>query len=181
MKKELNNTFSIITPSFNQGQFIEETIKSVLSQEGSFYIDYIIADGGSRDKSIEIIKKYDKDLKNNTYPIRCKGISFRWWSKPDKGQSYAINQGFKIARGSILAWINSDDYYELGAFKFIFNKFNENPKVDLIYGDCYEINKNSKELRTFKQINFKEMAREGCLIFQPSTYFTKRILKRVGT
>ena len=91
--------FSIVTPSYNQGKYIEETIKSVISQEGDFSIDYVIADGGSTDNSVEIIKKYSKLLNDGRYPIKCNDIKFRWWSKKDRGQSDAINQGFNSTDG----------------------------------------------------------------------------------
>ncbi len=172
---------SIITPSYNQGQFIEDTIKSVLDQEGDFFIDYIIADGGSTDNSVEIIKKYDELLKNKKYPIRCKGIEYRWWSRKDNGQSNAINQGFKVAKGDILAWINSDDFYELGVLDFIIKKFKENPDTDLIYGDSYLIKENTKKktLMKSRQVDFKTTLKRN-FIYQPSTFFTKDIIKKIG-
>jgi len=181
----MNNIITIVTPSLNQGRFIEQTINSVLSQEGDFFIDYIIADGGSTDNSVEIIKKYDRLLKNKKYPIKCKGISYRWWSKPDKGQSNAINQGFKIAKGDILAWMNSDDFYEPGAFDSVVKKFKENPDIDLIYGDVYRINNtkpnNPKMLQRSRQGNFSDFNYGmGFKICQPSTFFTKRIIDKIG-
>ena len=94
---------SVITPSYNQGEFLEETIRSVLLQ-GYPDLEYIIIDGASTDHSVEIIKRYEPWL---TY----------WESEPDRGQSHAINKGFRRARGEILAWINSDDPYVPGAFR----------------------------------------------------------------
>ena len=176
----MNNTITIVTPSLNQGQFIEQTIKSVLSQEGDFFIDYIIADGGSTDNSVEIIKKYDKLLKTKKYPIKCKGINCRWWSRPDKGQSNAINQGFKIAKGDILAYINSDDYYEPRALKVTLKKFKENPDIDLIYGDGYKVKDKTKKLKKTIPGTFNDFLRRKIYIFQPSAFFTKNIIQRVG-
>ena len=111
---------SIVTPSYNQGKFIADTIESVISQEGDFYIDYIIMDGASRDNSIEVIQSYSEKL--NRCPVvftqgnaefrkygNCKGVSYRWISEKDTGQSNAINKGYKIAVGSIFNWLNSDD------------------------------------------------------------------------
>lgn len=96
---------SIVTPSYNQGQFIEETIRSTLLQ-GYPNLEYIIIDGGSNDNSVEIIKKYEKFL---TY----------WVSEKDRGQSHGINKGLDIATGNILCWLNSDDYFLPNAFKDI--------------------------------------------------------------
>jgi len=186
MKKKSNNTITIVTPSLNQGAFIEQTIQSVLSQEGDFFIDYIIADGGSTDNSVEIIKKYEKLLNTKEYPVKCMGIEYRWWSRPDKGQSHAINQGFEIAKGDVLAWINSDDYYEPGAFDYIAGKHRANPNIDLFYGDMYlidAINKDKKTIKKTRQGNFKEMTtlnNKDWYIYQPSTFFTMKIIKKIG-
>jgi glycosyltransferase involved in cell wall biosynthesis len=101
--------FTVITPSFNQGQFVEQTIDSVLSQKG-VDVEYIIIDGGSNDGSQEIIRKYTKHL---SYFV----------SEPDHGQSHAINKGLKLATGDIVNWLNSDDYFEPDALKTIQEAF----------------------------------------------------------
>lgn len=174
--------FSIVTPSYNQGLFIEQTINSVLSQEGDFFIDYIIADGGSTDNSVENIKKYDDLLKKGLYPIKCKGVEFRWWSKKDKGQSDALNQGFKIAKGEILAWINSDDYYEPGAFQKVLTIFNNKPNTDLVYGSCYFLHENTGK-KAFSEVmltDFNDLLLMGCHINQPSVFITNGAMKDFG-
>ncbi len=178
----MNNTITIITPSLNQGQFIEQTINSVLSQEGDFFIDYIIADGGSTDGSVEIIKKYDELLKTKKYPVKCRGIEYRWWSKPDRGQSHAINQGFAIAKGDILAWINSDDYYMPDVFSLVARIYKKNPDTDLIYGDGCVVNEsaNKKKIATYSSVSLEKLLQGKCYIFQPSTFFSKKILNKVG-
>src|SRR5262245_45147166 len=109
--------FSIITPSYNQGQFLGETIESVISQSGAFSIDYIIVDGGSTDNSVDIIRQYDERLHRGGWPVKCQGISYRWVSEQDKGQADALMKGFLMAKGNIFAWVNSDDTYIPGALQ----------------------------------------------------------------
>ena len=83
-------TFTVVTPSYNQGEFIEDTIRSILSQKGDFYIEYIIKDGLSTDDSVDIIRKYDTLLSEKKYNVQCKGVSYHWESKKDNGQADAI-------------------------------------------------------------------------------------------
>ena len=112
---------SIITPSFNQGRFLEETILSVLKQ-GYEPLEYIVIDGGSSDESVSIIRRYEDKL---AY----------WISEKDRGQVHAINKGIERATGDILAFINSDDVYLPGAFNAVMTFFAENPKSEWVCGD----------------------------------------------
>ena len=112
---------SIITPSYNQGEFLEATIKSVIDQ-GYPNLEYIIIDGGSTDNSVEIIKKYEKHL---AY----------WVSEKDKGQTDAINKGLWKSTGEILGWINSDDIYVDGTFNKVIKAFQAHPKHIVVHGD----------------------------------------------
>lgn len=112
---------TIVTPSYNQSQYIEETIRSVLLQ-GYPNLEYIIIDGGSTDGSVEIIKKYEQWL---TF----------WVSEPDKGQSHAINKGFAMSSGDIMAWVNSDDYYAPNAFFSVVVAFIQN-RTEWVAGRC---------------------------------------------
>ncbi len=127
--------FSIVTPSYNQAAFIGETIESVISQAGEFEIEYFVMDGGSSDGSIEVIKKYADLISAERWPIKCRGISIKWYSQKDKGQSDAINQGLRQATGDIFSYINSDDLYCPGAFERIAKEFSDRPEADFIYGD----------------------------------------------
>lgn len=134
-------TFTIVTPSFNQGQYIETTINSVLMQEGDFYIDYIIMDGGSSDNTVSIIKAYDDLIKTGRINIRCRGINYLWQSAKDNGQYHAINKGFTLSSGQIMGWINSDDIYLPGAFKTIAMVFQRFPEVNWITANSTRIDK----------------------------------------
>src|ERR1051325_2361432 len=126
---------SIVTPSYHQARYIEETIQSVLSQDYP-QIEYIIVDGGSTDGSVNIIKKYEDQL--------------AWWtSEKDEGQTDAINKGFARAKGDILAWINSDDTYEPGAVTAAAQYLHEHPDVGMVYGDCNYIDRSGNIIGKF--------------------------------
>jgi glycosyltransferase involved in cell wall biosynthesis len=157
---------SIITPSYNQGQFIEETIRSVLLQ-GYPNLEYIIIDGGSTDNSVEVIKKYERWL---AY----------WVSEPDKGQSAAINKGWKKSTGEILAWLNSDDLYFPHALNTIVKYFSMNPDSLVVYGNCDVLAKNGKRIDSIRNVPFNAYR---LLYFnyipQPSLFLRKRIFDKV--
>ena len=110
---------SIVTPSYNQGQFIEETIRSVLLQ-GYPNLEYFVIDGGSKDNTVEIIKKYGKWLTH-------------WVSEPDKGQAHAINKGLERASGAVAAYLNSDDFYLPGALEHVGKTYTK-PSFDVLVG-----------------------------------------------
>jgi len=112
--------FTIVTPSYNQGKYLEKTILSVLEQ-GYPNLEYIIIDGGSTDESVAIIKKYADRL---AY----------WVSEPDRGQSHAINKGFERATGDIFGWLNSDDWYHPGALQAVAEAFASNPEAGAVVG-----------------------------------------------
>lgn len=127
---------SVITPSYNQGKFLEETILSVLNQNYS-NLEYIIIDGGSMDNSVEILKKYDDR------------ISY-WVSEPDGGQTQAINKGFRIATGDLVCWMNSDDIYFQNAFRLISASYSKNQdKYDVYFGDKVNIDKHGNVIKHF--------------------------------
>jgi glycosyltransferase involved in cell wall biosynthesis len=112
---------SIVTPSFNQGRFLEETLLSVFNQ-GYDNLEYIVVDGGSTDNSVEIIKRYEDRL---AY----------WVSEKDRGQVHAINKGIERVTGDIFAFINSDDVYLPGTFKAVINYFEQHPQCEWVCGD----------------------------------------------
>ena len=110
---------SVITPSYNSGSYIRDTIESVI-QQGSFNLEHIIIDGGSDDDTVSILGEY-RHLK--------------WRSEKDEGQSDALNKGFSISRGEIIGWLNADDIYAPGAIQVAVETFATNPKVDFVCGD----------------------------------------------
>lgn len=174
--------FSIITPSYNHEKYLEETIKSVISQTGNFEIEYIIMDGGSTDKSLNILRKYDRLLKNN------KKIKFIWKSERDQGQSDAINKGLKISSGDIIAYINSDDFYSPNSFKHIISLFNKNKDVGFVYGRCRIVNEKGKEIRKIikwyrtligRRYSYKKLLTEN-FIPQPTTFWRRRVYEEFG-
>ena len=176
-------TISIITPSFNQGQFIEDTIKSVLIQDGDFRIEYLIIDGGSTDNSLEIIKKYDNLLKEGAWQVKCQSIDYKWISEKDRGQTDAINKGFKMATGDIVAWINSDDYYFPGVLNRVAELFRRDLNVDVLYGDCVFVDEKGQFLRYFTEVedfNIHRLLNYSDYIMQPTTFFKRSALEKVN-
>ena len=158
---------SIVTPSLNQGKFIEETIRSVLLQ-GYPNLEYIIIDGGSTDDSVEIIRKYSAWL----------GY---WISEPDSGQSHAINKGWKRASGEILAYLNSDDIYLPGSVITAEKLLAEHPDVSMIYGGCNYIDEQNRITGAFygEEFDIKQMF-FNYIVPQPAVFFKKIVLDKVG-
>jgi glycosyltransferase involved in cell wall biosynthesis len=132
--------FSIITPSFNQADFIEETIRSVIYQAGCFDLEYIIMGGGSPDGSVEIIKHYSSFIAGPHFKPRCNNLSFTWRSEKDSGQSKAINKGFTKATGDIINWLCSDDLLAPGALQTYTDFFARNPNTHAVTANSYRIN-----------------------------------------
>ena len=172
---------SIITPSYNQGKFLAETIESVISQEGDFLIDYIIVDGGSTDDSVDIIRRYDALLQHEKWPVSCRGITFRWLSECDKGQTDALLKGFRMAEGNILAWLNSDDTYLPGALHAVAGFFHDNPDTGLLYGDAHYCDAEGKIIGIYRteEFDFNKLAWFN-FICQPSAFFRRDVFEAVG-
>ena len=128
-------TFSVVTPSYNQARFIEQTLESVLTQEGPFRIEYFVMDGGSTDGSVEIIRRFAEGVASGALKPRCAGVVMAWASGPHAGQSHAITEGLRRASGDVASYINSDDLYAPGAFLRVAAEFEARPEADFIYGD----------------------------------------------
>lgn len=166
----MNNSplVTIITPSFNQAPYLEETINSVLGQTYP-HIEYLIMDGGSSDGSVEIIKRYQNKL---AY----------WVSEKDRGQTDAINKGFARAKGEVLAWINSDDTLLPNAVEEAVCFLNENPDIGLVYGDTHYIDEHSKVIGRFPaaQTDLTRLRRGYVHIPQQASFFRKSIWDQIG-
>lgn len=178
---------SIITPSYNQGEFIEETIKSVIYQKGDFELEYIIFDAKSKDNTISILKRYDKIINSKEFKPNCKKIIFKWFSEKDSGQSEAINKGFKISTGEIINWLCSDDLLEEGALQKVSDFFTINKDAKVVYGNSIVINEDNKIINIQKGAEFShedlirlDRSYHKFFIAQPSTFLKKEILKTIG-
>ena len=156
---------SIVTPSYNQGQFIEETIRSVLLQ-GYPNLEYIVVDGGSTDESIEVIHRYEPWL---SY----------WVSEPDEGQSDAINKGFRRATGEILAWLNCDDIYLPGAVRAAVEYLAEHPQVALVHGGASYLS-DSGMMSMGRRVAFDPDRPCETIIPQPAAFFRRSAFEAVG-
>ena len=172
---------TVVTPSFNQGKFIEETIKSVISQEGDFTLEYIIMDGGSTDETVEVIKKYERLLEKGEYPVKCRGVRLIWKSEKDRGQADAVNKGFKASSGEILGWLNSDDTYNPGAIKSALKYFNGHKDGVMVYGEGYHIKESGEVIDRYytEPFDFQRLA-VLCFILQPTVFLRRRVLDEVG-
>lgn len=159
---------TIVTPSYNQAPYLEETIKSVLSQTYN-KIEYIIIDGGSEDGSLDVIRKYADYLAH-------------WVSEKDRGQTEAINKGFDLARGEILAWINSDDTLLPNAVEEAVQFLQANQEIGLVYGDANYIDEKSRVIGKFpaSQTDLKRLRRGYVHIPQQASFFRKTLWDQVG-
>jgi glycosyltransferase involved in cell wall biosynthesis len=159
---------SIVTPSFNQAQFLEQTIQSVLEQDYP-RIEYLIVDGGSTDGSQEIIQRYAPRL--------------GWWvSEADQGQTEALNKGFSHARGDILAWLNSDDTYQPGAISQAVAYLENHPEAGMVYGDANLIDAKGELIGKFpaRQTDYRRLQRGYVHIPQQASFFRASLWKQVG-
>ena len=159
---------SIITPSFNQGRFIEEAILSVKNQNYP-HVEHLIIDGGSTDETLDVIRRYE-----GTYNLR-------WVSEPDEGQADALNKGFGLAKGEVLGWLNADDTYQPGAVRSAVAWLQSHPAVDLVYGGFNFINENREILYPHIPPRFSlEKLLYGDIIPQAAMFFRRRTIEEIG-
>jgi len=174
-------TISVVTPSFNQGCYLAETIESVIGQKGDFRIDYVIVDGGSTDSSVAVMERYEKLLESGQWPVECRGIRYRWLSEKDQGQTDAIMKGFRLAEGAIFAWLNSDDTYLPEALQTAARLFRDEPDTGLVYGDSY-YSTQAGAIVSRDQSDFFDLYKLAYanIICQPSTFFRREAFEAVG-
>ena len=159
---------SIITPSYNQGVFLEQTIRSVLEQDYP-NLEYIIIDGGSTDTSVDIIKKYADKL---AY----------WVSEKDQGQTDAINKGFKKSTGEIVAWLNSDDVYCPDTLQAVADAFRADPNLDFVFGNKLAVDENEITFRDDRhtRFSFAALILQGSILSQCASFWKRKLFEKHG-
>lgn len=171
----MSTRISIVTPSFNQGQFIKATLDSVLQQTYP-HIEHIVMDGGSTDSTIEILQSYDDPR-------------LKWTSEADKGQSDAINKGMRQVTGEILAYLNSDDLLLPGTLSRVMHCFEANPDIDLIHGSCYTIDSAGQRIMSSRRIkvnyithpiSLKDMLTMRVVLPQQAIFWRRRVMEDIG-
>ena len=159
---------SIVTPSFNQVQFLEETLLSILDQDYPRF-ECIVVDGGSTDGSLEIIERYAARLAH-------------WVSEADLGQADAINKGFALARGQIFAWLNSDDTYLPGAIGEAVGYLKSHPEVGMVYGNAYYIDASGRRIGRYpaRSTDYRGLRRGVNNVTQQAMFFRSTLWRMVG-
>jgi len=158
--------FSIVTPSYNQGSFIERTLSSVANQKGVEY-EHVVFDGGSTDETLDILKRF-------VPPVR-------WVSEKDCGQADAVNKGIRATDGEIIGWLNSDDIYYPGALARVATYFAEHPEIDAVYGQADHIDLVDRAFENYpsEPSNFERL-KETCFICQPALFLRRRAVAHHG-
>jgi glycosyltransferase involved in cell wall biosynthesis len=161
---------SIVTPSFNQGRFLREALESVRMQ-GHDSVEHLVVDGGSSDESVPLLRALETDVAWS---------HLRWSSAPDRGQSDALNRGFRLGSGEIVGWLNSDDRYRAGCFDRVLKAFDENPDVDIFYGDFTFMDEKGKVLKVRREIEFNRfilLYHRVLYIPSTATFFRRRVFE----
>ena len=157
---------TVVTPSFNQGRFIRETIESVLTQSYP-RVEYVVMDGGSTDETVSILESY--------------GDRLVWVSAPDGGQTSAINTAWRRARGTILAYLNSDDTYRPGAIEAAVAGLREHPAAGAVYGEGYHVDEAGRVIDRYPTEPFDlARLRATCFICQPTVFLRRHVVERLG-
>lgn len=158
-------TLTILTPSFNQGRYIEQTIRSVSSQDYR-PVEHIVIDGGSTDGTVDLLRHFPH---------------LQWISEADRGQADALNKGLARAAGDIIGWINSDDYYEQNIFASVMRCF-EDPAVMWVIGNLTYVDDETSEMApdTSRAVTFERLARNPDIVRQTPAFFRKAFIERAG-
>lgn len=158
---------TVVTPSYNQGQFIERTILSVISQ-GYPNIEYFVCDGGSTDNTVDVIKKYENKI--------------AWWcSEKDHGQTQAINKGMKRATGDICCWINSDDVFLPNALFKVAEFYRNHPECEFLNGTLMEIDKEDRIVKFAHNVMNLYFMQHGCFnICQQGMFWRRSLFEKIG-
>lgn len=156
---------TVVTPSYSQGQFIRETIESVLNQ--GVEVEHLVFDACSTDETVAVLKSF--------------GDKISWVSEPDGGQTDAVNKGLKVAKSEIIGWLNSDDIYYPEALKKVLQYFNDHPEVDVVYGRADHIDASGGFLEEYPTEGWDyERLKETCFLCQPAVFFRKSVVDKYG-
>lgn len=161
---------SIVTPSFNQVSFIDEALESVRLQNAA-NCEHLVIDGMSTDGTVDLLRKHATNGKQQ---------NMSWISERDRGQSEALNKGFRRANGEIVGWLNSDDRYRAGCFEHVARAFEENPDVDVFYGDYLMVDAIGKVLKIRREIEFSAFVllyHRILYIPTTATFFRRRVFE----
>ena len=161
--------FSIVTPSYNQGRFIDKCLASVRDQRGGFSIEHIVMDSCSTDSTFESLCSYQSN---------AAAVDVRIFIEKDGGQTDAINKGFSLATGDIVSWLNTDEWYQSGTLARISQYFAAHPDVDVVYGDCDFVNSMGNLVRRKRELFYSEsmLLYYGCYIPSCSTFVRRRVI-----
>lgn len=184
---------SIVTPTYNRTTFLEDTISSIVSQQGDFDLEYIIQDGGSGPELLAILEKWQKKITAGDFAIRCNSLEYKYFVEPDNGMYDAINKGFAKAGGDIMAWLNSDDMYHPFALQTVARVFSRFQDVDWITGipNSYNTDGSRAGFDTFPPSYSRQFLRAGFYdvkflpygfnwIQQESTFWRADLWRRAG-
>ncbi len=159
---------SIITPSYNQGDFIKNCLDSVQNQKVKC-VEHIIIDNCSTDRTLELLDAYRNEPN---------GICLRILSEPDTGQTPAINKGFSMSSGEIVCWLNTDEFYNHGSLSLVLNYFHNHPEIDILFGDCTFVDSAKNLVNEKKEFSFNKnmLIYYGCYIPSCSTFIRRRVI-----
>lgn len=160
---------TVVTPSYNQGRFIEKCLKSVQAQQGSFDVEHIVLDNCSTDETSQILAGQQATHGSPAVQIII---------EPDGGQTAAINKGFSMASGDVVCWLNTDEWYSTGALALVAKFFENHPNVDVVFGNCDFVNSEGELVKRKREYFFCEsmLVYYGCFIPSCATFVRRRVL-----